>query len=77
MDNEEEYWPDRIIAEKRITYLPLIIKEQLEQDNDAVVSFEEVLDVIRGYVYEDFGCEHCGQPSAAELIIYDPDGDEY
>ena len=77
MDNEEEYWPDRIIAEKRITYLPLIIKEQLEQDNDVVVSFEEVLDVIRSYVYEDFGCENCGQPSAAELIIYDPDGDEY
>ncbi|MEY3376687.1 MAG: hypothetical protein RL463_997 [Bacteroidota bacterium] len=85
-EDEDEYWPDRIIAQKSVTYDVAIIREQLQETyNDLAengeepkkVSFEEVLDMIYSYAHDDFSCNWGHETASGELIVFDPDGEEY
>ena len=87
LENNEEYWPDRIIAQKSITYDVLRIREELQQLNDSKatllgeepeqISFEEVLDLIYEYVKDDFSCGWGHEANMRDIMVFDPDGEEY
>lgn len=86
MSNDEEYWPDRILAQKTITYDVRIIREQLQEYYDSnaedgeepkKVEFQEVLDLIYDYAHDDFSCAFGHKSDTSDVIIFDPDGDEY
>lgn len=71
--SDEEYWPDRIIAQLAITYDVRRIREELEQlEPDKKISLDEVIEQIYIYVKDDFAGDHM-----RDIIVFDPDGEEY
>lgn len=75
---EDEYWPERIIAMRKVTYDVQIVKEHFEETAGRPATFDEILDIIRDYAYNDFSCSHGhDSPDFSEVIIFDPDGEEY
>ena len=72
---EEEYWPDRIIAQIRVEYSPQSVKEQMAFIDGKEPTFEEVLDMIREFVKDDLSCGWGHQITSGEYILFDPDGD--
>lgn len=75
---EDEYWPDRIVAQKTINYDVQIIKEHFEESAGRSATLDEIISVIRDYAYNDFTCSYGhDSPEFDNVIIFDPDGDEY
>lgn len=75
---EEEYWPERIIAQHTLTYNVGDIKDQMTADNEGKVpTLEEVIDRIYEYIKSDFSCGWGHEAPMKEIIVFDQDGEEY
>ena len=77
--SDEEYWPDRIIAQKTITYDVQICKEQIKEDNPdkEEITMDDVIEHIQNLILDDFSCGWGHEADLRDILIYDPDGDEY
>lgn len=77
INNEEEYWPDRIIAQRRVEYSPLSVKEQMATVDGKEPTLEEVIDMIRQFAQDDLSCNWGHQINCGEFELFDEDGEEY
>lgn len=74
---EEEYWPDRIIAQHTLTYTVNDVRDTLRSSMDREPTLDEVIEQIYEYVKDDFSCGYGHDAPMREIIVFDPDGDEY
>lgn len=78
MSEEEEYWPERIIAQHAITYYVPDIRADMAAVNDGVEpTLDEVIEQIYMYVKDDFSCGFGHLAPMSEIVVFDPDGEEY
>lgn len=77
INNEEEYWPDRIIAQRRVEYSPLSVKEQMSSFDGKEPTLEEVIEMIKLFAQDDLSCNWGHQIKCGEFELFDPEGDEY
>lgn len=77
MTSEDEYFPDRIIAEKRVVYNVQDVRDSLRDFNNEEPTFNEVLEMILDFAKDDLSCNWGHQISCGEFIVYDPEGEQY
>lgn len=77
LENNEEYWPERIIAQKTITYDVEIVRDILREISGEEPTLDDVIERIHEYVRDDFSCGWGHEAKMKDISIFDPDGDEY
>ena len=75
--SDDEYWPSRIIAQHRIAYDVEIVRDSLRETMDTEPTLEDVIDRIYEYVKDDFSCGWGHEAPMKEIVVFDPEGEEY
>lgn len=76
-DKEEEYWPEKITAQRSVTYTVSDVRDNLRSVMEREPTLEEVIDQIYSYVKDDLSCGWGHEVNMREVIVFDEDGDEY
>lgn len=76
--SDEEYWPEKITAQRSVTYDVESIRADLRDINDGKEpTLEEVIDQIYMYIKDDLSCGWGHEIPMREVIVFDEDGEEY
>jgi len=75
---EEEYWPEKITAQRSVTYDVETIRADLKNVNDGKEpTLEEVINQIHMYIKDDLSCGWGHEIPMRDVVVFDEDGEEY
>ena len=82
MENEEEYFPERINVIKVISYDTEIVMDQLREDNRDIgkemeITLDDVIERIHELAMDDFSCGWGHRADISDLIFEDENGEQY
>jgi hypothetical protein len=77
LEDNEEYWPERIIAQQTIAYDVEMVRDILREISGEEPTLDDVIERIHEYVKDDFSCGWGHEAKLKDILIFDPDGEEY